>query len=327
MTISLKALSKGNYYIFGGRHSSGKIHTDVWSVDLRNPQKGWRRLGDAPWPLGTTDTSHFKCVVYKKRAYIFSGNCCLLLFDLSTETWEERYHTTMKDPSLDWRDVWSGISADCSKYTADVIGNKMYLFGGRDSVSYMGRDMLLSLDLTAEPGLWEVHSGTQKPTPNGGVLPGLRQCHVSWTLGPKLYIAFGSADRWQGVKFNDPQASYLDFGYGDMWSYDTRYRIWKKEKLRGNLPAARTEAGYTHNQKWKSVVVFGGFCPDVPFFSMEKDTKGLVNWSYVADTFIWSTESSRWSMVVCKGFPAYRSYPDLITDQETGRSYLFGGRE
>lgn len=78
-------------------------------------------------------------------------------------------------------------------------------------------------------------------------------------------------------------------------------------------------------------VVFGGYSPSIGTLNLEWGKH--FNFTYYGDTFIYypstsssSTESRpRWKYVLTGGFPTYRAQAHLITDQDTGKIYLFGG--
>lgn len=68
--------------------------------------------------------------------------------------------------------------------------------------------------------------------------------------------------------------------------------------------------------------MFGGYAPTYP--TMYLDSGKMFNYSYYADTFIWSPSSCKWKQVLTHGFPTYRAQAQLVSDPETGKVFLFG---
>ena len=69
--------------------------------------------------------------------------------------------------------------------------------------------------------------------------------------------------------------------------------------------------------------MFGGHSPTFPTTSLE--TGRFFNYSYYADTFIWTPSTSIWKQVLTRGFPTYRAQSQLICDTKTGKILLLGG--
>lgn len=79
----------------------------------------------------------------------------------------------------------------------------------------------------------------------------------------------------------------------------------------------------TQNSKLNQTILFGGYAPT--FSTLYLELGKSFNFSYYADTFIWSPTTSKWKQVLTRGFPTYRAQSALITDPSTGKVFLFGG--
>lgn len=293
-------------------------------IDLRNLDQGWRKLPDAPWPSTLILTSDFKAAVHapSKKAYILVDSKNLMTFNLVTESWESNTRTRLKNR----RQEVGGIvtTSGMSDYCVEVIGDTLLVFGGSDSLSSLGRNRLLALDLKTL--VWETLSGTPTAEPDN-MIPGPREQAVSWIVGKKLYVGYGNANRARGAMHNHPEGNREDHNYCDLWCYDfEKAHKWVQQKMRGSFPCGRTESAYTFNRKWKSAVVFGGYAAGVNYRE-PSNTITNCGFSYFADTFLWDQEKKIWKTVITKEFPTYRVRSDMVTDQETGKSYLFGGCE
>lgn len=312
----------GKYYVFGGKHGTYAQHRDCWVINLRDLEKGWKKLPEAPWPKGLILPSDYRAAIHaaSKRAYILLGTEELLTFNLVTEKWEKSTRTKLKSATLKWKDVFTGQMCD---YCFDAIGDTLVVFGGADSATKLGRNRFLSLDMKTKT--WDVLSGSPDADPDN-TIPGPREQAACWTIGRKVYIGYGNANRARAQMQDHPEGDPCDHNYCDLWSYDLDKKgKWVQEKLKGNFPCPRTETAYTYNQRWKSAVVFGGYAAGMSY--RERSMRDVFDFSYFADTFLWDSETKLWRMVLAKGFPTYRARGDMVTDQETGRSYLFGGCE
>ncbi|KAG8943849.1 hypothetical protein FRC04_002472 [Tulasnella sp. 424] len=198
-------------------------------------------------------------------------------------------------------------------YAAHPYEGKIYVFGGREEWGEYGRNIMMALDL--ETLQWEIISGTTE-VKGDFTHPGPRGYACSWIVGDKFYVTLGSAKRVD----MGPDA---DHTYFDLWSLDLKSHKWTSQKMQGNPPSPRTQAVYTYNQAWNKSIVFGGYHGDMMF--MQPGDKEIKRFAYYADTFIWCPEVNRWSHVLTKGFPTYRSCAELFTDPSTGKTYLFGG--
>lgn len=107
----------------------------------------------------------------------------------------------------------------------------------------------------------------------------------------------------------------------DIWSYGIDANAWTQEKYVGNPPCRWAKVGCAFNASGDGIRLERA----IPFF--HEHMSEAFQYSYCGDTFVWSAETRRWSHVITRGFPTYRTLADLVIDQETDRTYLFGGCE
>lgn len=125
-----------------------------------------------------------------------------------------------------------------------MIGGKMYVFGGVHRAAVVGCNLLMALDM--ETRQWEQLSGTVQPVANFDC-PGPRRFAASWVDDAQgnLMIMFGEADR-QGARIGgQPHAGYHGYSYDDLWSWNVHDRKWRRERILGNAPCPRSEMSYT----------------------------------------------------------------------------------
>ncbi|KAG9047731.1 hypothetical protein FS837_001628 [Tulasnella sp. UAMH 9824] len=311
-------LWKGMYYVFGGLHGTSKAHCDGWALNLRDLKQGWRQV---PYPeinfVHSRDT--LQLALHEDKAYLFIGEPNVHVFNLRNETWST-VRTTMKR-GTPWTTVFPGNRLE--SYACVVSGNTIYYFGGSDGTNRLGRNAIVALDLTTLR--WELVSGKVEVN-DDPTLPGVREYPVMWMDQGKLWITLGNANRqaeWLRSGEENVGAP-IDHSYQDLWSYDLKTKQWVDERSSGNPPCLRTEVEYTFNISWNRVIVHGGYCASLGFTG-SSTWEGGTGFTYFGDTFAWNPETKRWSQVITRGFPTYRAAANLFTDEQTGRTYLFGG--
>ncbi|KAJ6493288.1 hypothetical protein C8R45DRAFT_1073229 [Mycena sanguinolenta] len=244
---------------------------------------------------------------------LFTGRPTIDVFDLKTERWSS-FHTiytpTPADLAAGVLNNWPYAGIVSFDSATQVIGDKLYVFGGGHGTTVMGCNLFMELDLLARK--WRRLSGTVHVTEHGDyTCPRPRKNAASW-VGPDkahFYLLFGVVDRDED-------------------------EVWIQERLAGNPPCTRTEmaCGY-------QTIVFGGYCPNLQaFLQQENGQEGLFPYSYVADTFIYDLTPSpspslftptrtapKWKQVLTLGFPTYRCQAHLACDHDTGRTYMFSG--
>ncbi|KAG8908975.1 hypothetical protein FRB99_000078 [Tulasnella sp. 403] len=305
---------KGKYYVFGGEHGSGKTHSDGWVLDLRQTEAGWRRV---PGPPGVRYLTYCPLAQHQGKAYLFLGREIMPVFDLVTEKWSQV--STKFGDGTRWKDVFP--RDELGSHAVGVYKDTLYVFGGRDPDTLLGRNILMALNLKTFK--WRMVSGTVRLHPDIS-LPCVREHPASWIIGQKMYVAFGDASRSSAILSpNGEQGASTDFSYQDLWSYDMEEGVWTKERALGNVPCPRTELGCMFNSVWNRVVFFGGYSSSLVF--VEPLATSGFGFNYFGDTFVWSPENGKFAQVITRGFPTYRALGNMFTDEGTGRTYMFGG--
>ncbi|KAF8177473.1 hypothetical protein K438DRAFT_1978454 [Mycena galopus ATCC 62051] len=306
---------RSKLYIAGGRKSEkGPYYRDMWTLDLIKLD-AWRQLEDYPIPAKASGNFlGWNLVLYNDTALLFTGRPTIDVFDLKTE-----------------------LSFDSA---TQVIGDKLYVFGGGHGTTVMGCNLFMELDLLTRK--WRRLSGTVHVTEHGDyTCPGPRKNAASW-VGPDkahFYLLFGVVDRDEAYRNNELHGESVVFNCSDFWRWSVKDEVWIQERLAGNPPCARTEMACSYNEKLEQTIVFGGYCPNLQaFIRQENGQEGLFPYSYVADTFIYDMAPSpspslftptrtapKWKQVLTPGFPTYRCQAHLAYDPDTGRTYMFGG--
>ncbi|KAJ7795027.1 hypothetical protein B0H14DRAFT_2921223 [Mycena olivaceomarginata] len=178
----------GQLYVLGGeKHTDpdGPSHRDFWVLDLEKLD-GWRRLPDFPPPEELTgELGGFQMAPHGDgRIFVFLGwPAAIAVFDTTQCTWEMMKTTFVHDahmhtwPYYDWR---------VTEYTAQCVGDRLYIFGGIHGGSVIGTDLLMELHIPSRK--WRRLSGSGVPRPCASS-PGPRErCH-SWVgpLRPPFY--------------------------------------------------------------------------------------------------------------------------------------------
>lgn len=134
-----------------------------------------------------------------EKAYLFTGRPTIDFFDFKTRTWGSFLTKfTRNDPA----DKDAGIKAwpypgnILTDSTHQLVGNKLYVFGGTHRTTNIGCNLFMVLDLQTRE--WRRLSGTVLPEADTDYLsPGPRKTPSSWTdkSGKKIYLVFGECDR------------------------------------------------------------------------------------------------------------------------------------
>ncbi|KAJ7110897.1 hypothetical protein C8R44DRAFT_742672 [Mycena epipterygia] len=332
------------FYVAGGRKSSlGPWYRDMWAFDL-NTRESWRQLPDYPVPVRQSGVFvGWKMLVHNNTAILFTGRPTIDVFDLATETWmsfQTTYSATAADIAAGIKDGWPYPGQLCIDATMQIAHGKLYVFGGEHKTTSIGCNLFMELDLTTRK--WRRLTGyVRAPKDADYTCPGPRKSASSWVSADKkrIFVMFGHADR-QGANLNNElHGATSAYGYEDMWSWGIAEGRWRRERMSGNPPCARTEMACAYNDKLQKTVIFGGYQPTLPTFVTEQRMQ--FDYSYFADTFIYDMAppaptdpapqeqctllAPKWKHVLTHGFPTYRCQAQLACDPETGRTYLFGG--
>ncbi|KAJ6550177.1 hypothetical protein B0H19DRAFT_1160557 [Mycena capillaripes] len=331
-----------HFYVAGGRKSSlGPWYRDLWTLGLNNRQE-WRRLPDYPVSIRQAGMfTGWSMLVHDDTALLFTGRPTIDVFNLVAETWNSfrtTYAPTSADLAAGVKDGWPYPRQLSSDATMQIVQNKLYVFGGSHATTAIGCNLFMELDLTTRK--WRRLTGyVRAPEHADYTCPGPRKSASSWVSPDKkrIFLMFGQADR-EGASFHgELHGATSAFGYEDMWSWNIGAERWRRERMSGNPPCARTEMAYAYNEKLQKVIVFGGYQPTLPTIVVEQNTQ--FGYTYFADTFIYDmtrsnpTDSNqeptltapKWKQVLTHGFPTYRCQAQLACDPQTGRSYMFGG--
>eukprot|EP01090_Pellita_catalonica_P015953 TRINITY_DN4437_c0_g1_i1.p1 TRINITY_DN4437_c0_g1~~TRINITY_DN4437_c0_g1_i1.p1 ORF type:complete len:252 (+),score=35.33 TRINITY_DN4437_c0_g1_i1:252-1007(+) len=120
-------------------------------------------------------------------------------------------------------------------HSATVIGNKLYIFGGRNEFEFFND--VWTYDLSA-------HTFSQMYFAKDMAIPLPRSGHSACALGDRIFV-FGG---WSGGAAR----------FGDFWMLNVSDCTWQKMPLRGNFPTERSgHTGCTINEE--EFVLFGGW--------------------------------------------------------------------
>ncbi|KAF7362909.1 hypothetical protein MVEN_00641500 [Mycena venus] len=318
----------GQLYILGGEKcNEGPYYRDFWVLDL-GKLDGWSRLPDFPAPEATTGKLiGFEMIPHSDgRLFVFTGwDSAIVFFDPKQCRWEVMRTTFIQDAKMP---KWPYRGLGIIEYTAQCVGDRLYIFGGLHKGSVIGTDLLMELHIPSRK--WRRLSGSAVPKPCASS-PGPRErCH-SWVSKDKerIFFMFGQSDRPTAelIQQTHDAPPFYSHAYADLWSWDINAEQWRRERLRGNIPSSRAEMACTYNPILDKVIVFGGYSPSVPTWL--EDLDDIVSYSYYADTFIADVSASgspvSWKQVLTRGFPTYRAESTLVTDTRTGKVFLFGG--
>ncbi|KIY65428.1 hypothetical protein CYLTODRAFT_400420 [Cylindrobasidium torrendii FP15055 ss-10] len=314
---------EGTLYIFGGQKDAiGPFYRELWACDLESTARKWRQMPQYPWPKsGGYEDYCGLCFALDKenaRAYLFRGSLNVAYFDLRSKQWA-RLKTTCSG-------TWP-YPHDVRNYSAQVVDERLYIFGGRTTQTPVGTDLFMALNLKTLK--WECLSGNNSGDDPSYSRPGLREWAASWVSKDKQKIFFfaGNADRMGAGMFKKKHGGDHSFDYDDLWSWNVSEKVWRRERVVGNRPSRRTEMSYVYNPVLDKFFIFGGYSPTVPTTNFSRRNT-MFTFSYYADTFMLDSDDpskSSFKHVITRGFPSYRALGQLVVDDQTGKTYLWGG--
>ncbi|KAJ7077529.1 hypothetical protein B0H15DRAFT_924949 [Mycena belliarum] len=327
-------------YVAGGRRTGmGPWYRDIWALDLAKLD-AWRRLPD--YPVSTSGMFlGWTILVHNDTALLFTGRAAVDVLDLKTEKWSSfttTYVPTAADRAAGVVGSWPYPGHTLADATMQIVGGKLYVFGGAHRTTSMGCNLFMQLDLATRR--WRRLSGTVRVTEHGDYsCPGPRKSAASWVSPDKtrLFLLFGSFDRQAATMHDELHGSDESFGYADFWSWSIQDETWRRERMAGNPPCARTEMAFAYNEKLQKAVVFGGYHPSLSTYVLTPGKEIGFDYSYFADTFVYEAASAsaseieptlsapKWRQVLTPGFPTYRCQAHLACDPATGKTYMFGG--
>lgn len=291
------------------------LPTRTRCLDLKTGGSKWRQLLDHPRKEEARGEVllHRTMKVWDDKAWLFIGNGELWAFDLHQEQW--LYRSIV--PAIP-RAKFPYDDCMIDNAMVEIFEGIMYVFGGDDFVSHLGTNVLLAIDLKTMR--WEHLTGTNKAAPSP-MAPPMRCLAATWMVPAErmLYVLYGVVTRLQ-AKLHDAPYGNDDRMCEDMWSFHIDTRQWRRERLRGNPPCARAEMGFTYNPVLNRAVVYGGFSN----YYSTVDGKPHA-FTYYGDTFVQDLDTKIWLQVLTRSFPSHRAQSRLIVDEDTGKTYLFGG--
>lgn len=85
-----------------------------------------------------------------------------------------------------------------------------------------------------------------------------------------------------------------------------------------------------YNQVLHRGIVYGGYNGSMNSAAGSVDRERrqrMYPFSFFGDTLVFDPETKIWQHVIVKGWPSYRAQATLISDPDTGITYLYGGQE
>ncbi|KZV74270.1 hypothetical protein PENSPDRAFT_626049 [Peniophora sp. CONT] len=323
-------------YVLGGFKvpKTGPFYGDFHYLDL-NRLDGWHPL--PPFPVKPEAArqgpvcAYHAMYVHQDTLYYFTGLDTMCAFDLVKEKWYQVQLTPGVEGSQ-WP-IKIGLRWFASTYASKR--QQFYVFGGKHSDERLGCDLFLVID--TQTGQWRQLSGHALAADIRAVYhaPGPRVNAMMWADAEekKIYLFGGEADRSGAHMHNQEHGASISYPYDDFWSWDVEGEFWTRERVSGNPPCPRSEAGYVFNPSLNSAFIFGGYNPAMTSSVIGEDGRERVwEFQYFADTFMLDMsaraspdEPMRWKQILTRGFPTYRANWRLITDSATGKTFLYGG--
>ncbi|KAF8965607.1 hypothetical protein BDZ97DRAFT_1811485 [Flammula alnicola] len=327
---------KSRLYIGGGSLTLhfGPYYRDLAYLDLEKMDT-WHFLPRLPADARETgEWINWTFAIRDDKAYLFNGRDRVHFFDLGQETWGSALTSGLSSCLREIQEPNSQriTYQNIGHTTQQVVGDRLYVFGGSHERCVTGCNIFLQLNLKTFE--WRRLSGTLTP---GSIsdysCPGPRVSACSWVDDEeqRLYIFGGQCDLAAGLRAGEPHGRQQAHAYRDFWSWDLKNEQWRMERLFGNVPCGRSNAASTYNQTIGSNIIFSGINSNLS----SRFGQVIFSCAYLADTFMYipgppdpltgKRKTGKWKQVLTRGFPTYRQKATLLTDQGTGKMYLYGG--
>lgn len=231
----------GRLYVAGGEANLellGNHYRDLWCLDLEK-RDGWREL--APYPHSFSSVGRFMgwtMAVHQDKAYLFTGRPQVDYFDLINERWGS--------VSTTFSSSWPYPKKQLFDYSMQLVDGCLYVFGGTHDGSNLGCNLFMKLDLKTLK--WKALTGSAKPVADASC-PGPRRHAMSWVDGEaeRIYVGHGDADRMAAQAYGEhPHGADDGYVYEDLWSWGIADGKWRRERMAGNVPSARSEMACTY---------------------------------------------------------------------------------
>ena len=260
----------GRFYVFGGRKTvisnrwatdevrltpgirravdkGQRLYRDFHYIDLANLGAGWKQLPAYPIPVNRSHAhlGDFAMEVdhADHRAYFFHGRPVLDVFDLRTNRWSQITTKMARGSGGPWP-----LKPGYAEFCMTIVKRKLYVFGGTLPDWSLGGNLLMALDLTSRK--WTRLSGEpdKNVQPNLKV-PGPRKQAMMWVdkAEERLWVMYGEADRSGAKQMREMKfAADESHVHNDCWSWGIATKEWRQERIAGNAPCPRSEAGIVH---------------------------------------------------------------------------------
>lgn len=219
----------GSLYMVGGYDQHGFCCDDLYQFTPET--HSWRKIQFIS-PLGavTIGRFHSAACIYKSKILIYAGKGAdsirsdLLEYDLSNHTWKRvmvaKGAQNAEEPPGRWG------------HTANVIGDYLYIFGGRDAV--MQFNELYCFDLVN--ARWKLLLPSQKLS--SVIVPEPRYFHASVAVGQSIYFLWGK--------------NIYDFNFDDIieWRIQTfgsasEETAVQKDEIRSSVRSAGSDSSFS----------------------------------------------------------------------------------
>lgn len=206
-------------FVFGGRSKGG---SNNHLLELKSLSQGWKLKepkGDAPGPRKSSAAA-----VCQGRLYVFGGMCGKRLtndmycFDLIKQEWTRI-------------NCMGSIPSPRDRHSMVMLNDKLWVFGGHTDSSEFTDDLYV---YEPQSGRWSQIFPSSRPTP--------RYEHIAAASNGLLVVAGGKCKTG---------------GLNDVWTYNEKQNMWKKEECRGNIPECRW--GWSCISYDGRLVFFGGW--------------------------------------------------------------------
>ena len=269
-TLYLSYSCVGRFYVFGGgktvpssKWATSEIrltpelqravvkgmrwYRDFHYIDLTDLGAGWKELPTYPIPANRSSQRlcNFGMEVdhVENKAYFFHGRPELDAFDLRTNRWFQITTKMARGSGGPWP-----LKPGYADFCMAIVRRKLYVFSGTLQDWTLGGNLLMALDLATRK--WTRLSGEpdKNVRPNLKV-PGPRKQAMMWVdkAEERLWVMYGEADRVGAKERGEMMfAAEESHVHNDCWSWGITTKEWRQERIMGNVPSPRSEAGIVH---------------------------------------------------------------------------------